>query len=170
MDKTPNDNVLIKNCIFDNLPRAIGTHKYSMTDSGKPIYHNNIRILYNKMTNMKDMAIRPLNWSNSLISSNSMSGQGKDVYQYAMLTGGIKNVTIRKNNFSNFYRIIGIRPAHNGGNGSLYPPTYNFLTEDNLEALETNKCQATSVTESIARINTTLDLSDKAKTIQLLLY
>lgn len=170
MDRTPNDNVLIKKCNFDNMPRAIGTHKYSMTDSGLPIYHNNIRVIYNKMTRIQDISVRPLNWSNSLIAVNTISGPGKEIYKYAMLAGGISNVTIRDNSFSNYYRIIAIRPAQNSGSGSLYPPTYNKLSTDNLDTLKTNKCQAASVTESLVRINSTLDLSDKAKTISLLLY
>lgn len=168
MDRTPNDNVLIKKCYFENMPRAIGTHKYSMTDTGLPIYHNNIRAIYNTMTQIKDISIRPLNWSTSLIAANNMSGPGKSINKYAMLAGGIKDVTIRNNHFSNYYRIIAIRPAKNGGAGSEYPPTYNYLTTGNIDALKSNTCEASTVSEYYARINKTLDLTDKATLILLI--
>ena len=111
-DKTPDNNIIIENNVFNTLDMAIGTHKYSQhqTDgkyvSGKgQVYHTNIVIRNNIITNMRSDAIRVLNWKNSQIINNYISDITKNSMNYrAILVSGAINLKIKYNRFENMNR------------------------------------------------------------------
>jgi len=139
-DKTPNENVLIENCKFSNMGRAIGTHKYSVK-GGKQVYHDNITVRNCKITDMKwDAPIRIINWSNSRIENVIIDGvnpEGTDSSR-GIMASGVKNISIKNNTFIGMNRPIQLFPWKNIGPGEEYPVTYNKLTEENLNDLKTN--------------------------------
>ncbi|MDD4369647.1 MAG: right-handed parallel beta-helix repeat-containing protein [Anaerostipes sp.] len=138
-DKTPNKNVTISNCYFANLGHAIGTHKYSYGYA-----HTNIRIQNNTMVNIKQEAIRMMNWKSSYISNNKIQGTGRYAVR-GILGKGVSYPTIRNNQISGFsaqliqnYPIF-IRDGKNSGTGSQYATVYSYLSEQNKQDILTNK-------------------------------
>ena len=137
-DKTPCKNITIENCEFNNLERALGTHNYSAG-----VYHENIQILNNKMTNMDMSAIIITNWQNSIIKGNVITnviGDKSDTkrdYQEAagiFVRGGLINPTIINNTFSKLNRPIEIKTYQN----SVYGPTVNKIDSRNKELMRYN--------------------------------
>lgn len=152
-DKTPNNNILIKNNEFSGLERAIGTHKYT---EGK--YHENIQIIDNTIKNMSSDAIRVLNWSNPVIKGNTIdtvTGEG----DRAILMSGVKNPMVTENVFKNLARPIQIMPWKNSDTGSIYAPTYNEVSQENIQTMLKNTL--INVGESFIRINHVLDVYDR---------
>lgn len=74
----PNTNVLIENCSFDNMPRAIGSHT---AVHNRP--HDNIVIRNNSFTNMGSIAVQGLNWTNVDIHSNYINNSPRGITVYA---------------------------------------------------------------------------------------
>ncbi len=74
-DETPNQNITIENCQFNNLQRALGTHT-GIANS----YFNNIVIRNNIFTNITGYAIVATNYMNSVISGNTMTDCGAGIY------------------------------------------------------------------------------------------
>lgn len=148
-DRTPNMNVTIENNTFQNLDRAIGTHKYSGDK-----YHDYIIIRNNSINQMRLDAIRVMNWSNALIEKNTIQNVGNgNPGTRGILASGAINPTFQYNTFENVGRTIQFIAWKNDGPGSQYPITYNQLSETNKQALKTNK--AINTAESIIRINNT---------------
>ncbi|CAN5286834.1 hypothetical protein BH09ACT10_BH09ACT10_24310 [soil metagenome] len=148
-DKTPNDDVLISHNVFSHVNRAVGTHKFS-----KGRYHNNIRIINNKVDTTYIDAFQVLNWKNSVLAYNTIS----DVANYkkstdrAFLVGGSSNVEIKCNVMTRVPRPVGIFPWRNSNpgkdkNGWTYP---NVTAEDR-ELLKANRLVKSSP-DSDARI------------------
>lgn len=151
-DCTPNQNVLIQNNVFDNLERAIGTHKYS-----EEKYHNKVQILNNKISNIQTDAIRMMNWTNSIIEGNEIDtvvGEG----DRAILGSGVKNPTICNNIFKNVPRSIQMLPWKNSDAGEEYSVTYNVITKLNVTTMMNNKL--INVSETFIRINKTYGIFD----------
>jgi hypothetical protein len=168
-DKTPDNNILIKNNVFNGLDRAVGTHKYSqyttngiyVTGKGQ-IYHTYIYISNNIITNMRSDAIRVLNWKNSLITNNYIANITKNSSNYrGILASGAINLTIKYNYFVNINRPIQIIVFKNTGDGSMYSATYNNLTQTNFDDMSNNLCYL--VTETFVRYSNKLDFSDQIK-------
>lgn len=153
-DKTPNENVLIENCTFSNLGRAIGTHKYSVKGNTQ-MYHTGIIIRGNHIQNMKwDSPIRVMNWKDSVLENNTIENirqSGKDDTRGILVSGAV-NVSIKNNIISGAGRPIQYIAWKNSGPGSKYLITYNFLNESNREDLKTNIGRNLSLGEYFVRI------------------
>lgn len=79
----PMNNVRIENCLFDDCPRAIGTHT--------AIYNapfNGILIKSNRFTNLGSAAIQGMNWKNVKIVGNSIENTPRGITLYSMMGGG----------------------------------------------------------------------------------
>lgn len=154
-DKTPNENVLIENCKFSNLGRAIGTHKYS-ANGDTQIYHTGIVLRGNTIQNMKwDSPIRVMNWKDSVIENNNISNikqSGKSDTRGILVSGAV-NMSIKNNRISSVGRAIQCIAWKNSGPGSEYPITYNSFTEQNIADLATNIGSKLSLGEYFVRIN-----------------
>lgn len=153
-DKTPNENILIQNCTFSNLGRAIGTHKYSANGNNQ-IYHTGIVLRGNRISNMKwDAPIRVMNWKDSVLENNTITTvkqSGKSDTRGILVSGAV-NVAIRNNTFNGMGRAIQCIAWKNSGPGSQYPITYNALTEQNRADLQTNVARNLSLKEYFVRI------------------
>ena len=157
-DKTPNNNILIENNVFKQLDRAIGTHKYSQNKyNGKyvvnkgQIYHTQIVVKNNDISNMRSDAIRVINWKDSEIINNNIYDLPKNSKNYrGVLATGV-NITIKYNKFSNMMRPVQFFPSKNPGAGSLYSITYNDLNSQNENDLQYNLCW--NLDESFTRIS-----------------
>jgi len=158
-DKTPNVNLTIENNTFYDLDRAIGTHKYS---GGK--YHDHIIIKHNKIENMRQDAIRVLNWSNSTIENNYFMKveAGKNNANRGILASGAHNPTFQNNIFEGMPRAIQFIAWKNSDSGSIYDVTYNVLNDENKDALTTN--YVTNSVENFIRINPTFKKYDNLHT------
>lgn len=154
-DKTPNYNLTIENNTFNNLDRAIGTHKYS-----EEKYHENIAVKNNTIENTRNDAIRVMNWKNPTIENNTISkvANGEGTYRGILLSGAI-NPTIKNNSFLYVARPIQIFPWKNSGPGSQYAITYNELSDQNIEDLKTNRIAFGK--ETFIRINQIYNVFDK---------
>lgn len=151
-DCTPNKDILIRDNTFDDLERAIGTHKYS---EGK--YHENIQIINNKISNTTSDAIRIMNWTKPVITGNEIVnvGGGSGTLR-AILASGLSSPRITDNTFSNVARGIQIMPWKNNGGGGEYPITYNSISNDELSLMLKNTL--IRVGEKFLRINKTYDV------------
>jgi hypothetical protein len=133
-DQTPNLDIIIRDNRFNNLERAIGTHKYS---EGK--YHENVQILNNTIENTSSDAIRILNWKTPTIEGNTISnvnsGSGTE---RAILASGLIHPIIRDNIFKNTARPIQLMPWKNNGTGSEYNVTYNEVSYSEIEMMLRN--------------------------------
>ena len=146
-DRTPNKDILITNNYFENLERAIGTHKYS---EGK--YHENIQITENTIYRTDSDAIRMMNWKNPIVKENKIemvAGGGSN--DRAILASGLVNPTITDNTFIDMARPIQIMPWKNHGRGEEYAITYNDISQVNIDLMLKN--QLIRVGESFLRIN-----------------
>ena len=74
----PVSNVLIENCMFEELPRAIGSHT---AVHNRP--HNNITIRSNVFRDMSSIAIQGLNWTNVTITKNVINNAPRGITLYA---------------------------------------------------------------------------------------
>lgn len=74
----PVSNVLIENCMFENMPRAIGSHT---AVHNRP--HNNITIRSNVFNDMSSIAIQGMNWTNVSITKNVISNAPRGITIYA---------------------------------------------------------------------------------------
>ncbi len=154
-DGTPNRNILIRGNSFDDLERAIGTHKYT---EGK--YHNNVQLLENRISDTTSDAIRILNWSAPVIKGNEIrnvaGGKGTD---RAILGSGLKAPVITENTFIDVPRPIQIMPWKNTGEGEAYAVTYNELTATEVDLMLKNTLIRCS--ESYIRVNLTYNVFDR---------
>ncbi len=146
-DCTPNIDIVIQNNYFDDLERAIGTHKYS---EGK--YHENVKILNNKISNTTSDAIRIMNWLNPIIKGNEINSvAGGKGNKRAILASGVINPTITGNTFIKASRTIQIMPWKNSGAGSQYNITYNNISQENISLMLKNTL--INIEEKFIRIN-----------------
>ncbi len=74
----PVSNVLIENCMFEDMPRAIGSHT---AVHNRP--HNNITIRSNVFRDMSSIAIQGLNWTNVTITKNVINNAPRGITLYA---------------------------------------------------------------------------------------
>lgn len=134
-DKTPNENVLITKCTFNNLERSIGTHKYSENK-----LHKKIRIIDNKISNCDEDAIRVMNWSEPVIMKNMIVNVAKRASgKRAILASGVINPVITDNVFEKVSRPIQFMPWKNQGDGGDYDVIYNILSDASIELMKNNK-------------------------------
>lgn len=151
-DCTPNKDIMIRNNVFDDVERAIGTHKYS---GGK--YHENIQIINNEISNTKSDAIRSINWKKPIIKGNKIKNvAGGEGSFRAILASGIINPVITENTFSNVARPIQIMPWKNSGPGSQYDITYNTVSVEDIITMLKN--ELFNVKERFIRVNQTYNV------------
>ena len=155
-DKTPNENVLIQNCMFRDLERAIGTHKYS---EGK--LHKNVQIISNTIIRCDKDAIRVMNWENAVIMKNVIDTvtDGTDKAYRAVLVSGIQHMKLTGNVFINVARPVQIFPWKNSGDGSQYDMIDNVLSGMEIIYLKNNVLIGGK--ENFIRWNKTYDVFDR---------
>jgi hypothetical protein len=160
-DKTPNRYVMIENNTFRNLDRSVGTHKYS-----GGVYHDHITLRGNKIENMRNDAIRVMNWSNAVIEKNSIikiSDNSRNLR--GILASGALNPMFRNNHFEALARPMQFLPWKNVGPGSNYGITYNKMNNTHIDALKTNR--VVNTTEDFIRINDKFNVYDNTVRIYL---
>ena len=123
-DKTPNKNVIIKNCHFSNLERGIGTHQFSANQ-----YHTNIKITQCTFDNVS-VPIFGLNWRNVQIANNDMQTIRKigSIYDgNSIFLAGVTEVTIHDNIIQDFQQPY-IKECYNVSQ-HYYPAIYSNVTD-----------------------------------------
>lgn len=169
-DKTGNDKILIDNCRFSNLGRAIGTHKYSCKGK-KQVYHTKIVITNNQILNSRyDSPVRVMNWKNSTIADNNFDTIKTKGDNRAMFVSGAVNVSIKNNLFSNMKKAFQCIAWKNSGSGSQYPITYNKFTKKNIEDMKTNEGRHLSSGEYFIRINKKYKVYTKPQKVEIKNY
>ena len=140
-DCTPNENVSINSCRFNNVQVAVGTHRYS-----KNKYHTNITINNCNIENCRFYAIDARNWQNLNITNNNINGVGESTsgahysntyYQKTrgIFIGGCSGFNIRGNSIKNVYFPIFACPVYN----TNYPISYNTgLDSETCNSIATN--------------------------------
>lgn len=143
-DKTPCKNIIIKNNVFDNVTRGIGTHKYSQ-ENGKNVYHTNITISNNMFKNIYDNGVFVLNWKNTRIVNNEFADIGinsQKVYSsgsHGISGGGVEKIKITGNIFTNIKRnAINFCVQKNVGAGSQYSKVVLNITDDEIRVMQNN--------------------------------
>lgn len=136
-DKTPNKNITIYECIFGNLVRAVGTHRYSAKK-----YHSNIKVDCCTMEYVKT-PLGMLNWKNSVVKNNVFVGcKANKKYNYTIFMAGVRNLTFTKNGFISVKSKTILKyyakyqTAH-----KEYKPTKSKLTKKNIKALKNNTAE-----------------------------
>ena len=74
----PVTNVLIENCYFENMPRAVGSHT---AVHNRP--HNYITIRNNTFKDMSSIAVQGMNWTNVDISRNVIENAPRGITVYS---------------------------------------------------------------------------------------
>lgn len=141
-DKTPCKDIYIDSNLFQNIGRAVGTHKYSVKDT-KQVYHENIVLTGNTIKQLHaTYSVRIINWKNAKICYNSFSGTqlytGKSKTTVCIMASGAVNPIISCNYMADTIRPICFKPTQNSGSGKYYPITYNYLSEECKEQLGNN--------------------------------
>ena len=80
-DETPCDNVVIRNNLFRNYMRGVGTHTATLG-----VYYTNITVSNNRFENIYETAVRMQNYKNCTVENNTMTSVGGGV--------DVKNMTI----------------------------------------------------------------------------
>ncbi len=133
-DKTPNKNIIISDCTFENLERAIGTHKYSENK-----LHENVQIINSTVSNCDQDAIRVMNWDKPVIKGNTISNVAdKKAGMRAILISGVVEPQISENVFKRVSRPIQIIPWKNDGDGIEYNIIYNVISAEGIELMKNN--------------------------------
>lgn len=138
-DRTANNNIVIQNNTFFNVLRAIGTHKYSVAfDNVTQIYHTNVQILNNTITNTQSQAIRAINWKDCIIKGNTIKNVSNGT-KAAVLMSGVVNPTVTLNTFDTALRPITLNSTDSSDSKTAdkaYPPTHTIL--DSIEETGVN--------------------------------
>lgn len=171
MDKTPNTNITISNCIFTKLGRAIGTHNYS-AKGDKQMMHTNIKVVNNMITDMyNDGSIRVMNWKNCTIMNNTItdvqhkSDSKKNTTCRGILFSGTNNVTVTKNYVTRCGRAFQYMAWKNDGDARIYPVISDVLTPKNKTDLSDNHAETLYSGEYFTRITTEYEVYSNAEKI-----
>lgn len=163
-DAQPNTNVLIEHNTFENIPRAVGTHKYS-----EKKIHKNITIRNNTMKNLRNDFIRALNWENAIIENNTFTLESTDPRNEVVKgisASGVKNIRIKNNTFDHMAIAMMFFTFANSGGGSTNP-VYADLTEQNKIDLLSNTYLNLNTPYIQIRDNLQSDGTRKTETIKL---
>lgn len=130
-DRTPINNVTIQNNSFDGVLRAIGSHKYSVSliDNMTQVYHTNLNILNNTITNTMGYAIRGINWKNCVIKGNTFKNIKSGTVAAICMSGAV-NPTITENIFDTANRPIILNSTDSSSSSlgdRVYPMTHTIL-------------------------------------------
>lgn len=133
-DGTPNSGVLIEGNTFADLTRAIGTHNFT-----KDRYHQNVTVRGNTMRNHRSDPIRPLNWSDAVVTGNLIDGVPSGNL-FGIRAAGVLNPTFSGNTFRNLGQAITVIP-HSNSSAAKYKvqgTARSSLSAANLAALADN--------------------------------
>lgn len=75
-------DILVEDCLFENVPRAIGTHTAVLNNP-----FDGVTIRRNVFRDIKSAAIQGMNWKNCDISQNIIDGASRGITVFAPLTG-----------------------------------------------------------------------------------
>ena len=134
-DKTPNDDILITNNVFNNLEAAIGSHHY--TDKG---WHTNVKVTNNTFDNMTTYPIKVMQWDSPIISGNTFTNIGydrMDVVITVICMEGVKNPQVFNNVLNKCKGFIRIRVRQIGSSAALmaYPIPKNSVTTAQIQLM-----------------------------------
>lgn len=135
-DGTANLRVTIAGNVFADMMRGVGTHNFT---GGQ--YHTGIVVRDNVFRNMRNDAMRVMNWKDSAIVGNQFDEvwcRSRGNKCRGILASGAVNVTVRDNVFSHMARAMQFFPWRNADEAAVYGITYNELTDDNLLDLANN--------------------------------
>ncbi|GEK33872.1 hypothetical protein [Kurthia sibirica] len=144
-DRTATEDIVIQNSQFITLDRAIGTHKYSGDGviqgvAYKSMPHTRVTIRNNIFEDIRNDAIRAMNWDHPIIEGNTFKHiGGQDKGKRAILSSGSYSPLFQNNDFSHVGRAMQFFPWKNSVNAVEYAIIYDKLPAASLRALETNK-------------------------------
>ncbi|MBR1693556.1 MAG: right-handed parallel beta-helix repeat-containing protein, partial [Lachnospiraceae bacterium] len=138
-DDTLNQKVTIENCKFDKLNRAIVTLRYVSKK-----YNTDFKVTGNQITNIKDDAIRAINWKKFSVTANTFknvasggsiaTSEGK--LKRAVYLAGAASPTITGNTFENVPRAIEFNIYTNTDTKlKSYAATVNTVTNAELQSM-----------------------------------
>lgn len=160
-DCTANNRVNIIDNKFQNLDRAIGTHKYS----GGHL-HTDVVIRGNTIDKMRNDAIRVMNWKEPIIENNDIRNVAiNDSKKRGILSSGAIHPIIQNNTFTNVGRAIQFIAWKNSGPGEQYDEITDVLTNEEKNLLKTNQVYNTS--ERFIRISPVYLVYSKPEKIML---
>ena len=143
MDGTPNENIVITGCTFQNLEVGVGTHRYTGNS-----YHTNVQI--NNCTFQNNQtALRILNWKNATITQNTIADCAPNSrYPYALFMAGVQGIDFSYNTIRNCGTKGGSRDSKQllqfwcgagyDANQKTYKPTYSSITAEQAALFKTN--------------------------------
>ena len=76
-------NILVENCVFDNVPRAVGTHTGILNNP-----FDGITIRNNTFRNLKSIAVQGMNWINADIRMNVIENAPRGITVYSVMDDG----------------------------------------------------------------------------------
>ena len=76
-------NILIENCTFDNVPRAVGTHTGILNNP-----FDGVKIRKNTFRNLKSIAVQGMNWVNVDIRLNVVENAPRGFTVYSVMSDG----------------------------------------------------------------------------------
>lgn len=140
MDGTPNQDVRITDCAFENLEAGIGTHRYT----GQK-YHEDV-VIKNCTFEKVQTAIRVLNWKNAVITRNCfLNCTPNERYPYALFIAGAKGIDFSKNTFwkcgKGRYLLEFWCNRGYAANQTIYPATTSEITEEEAVRFLTNEAE-----------------------------
>lgn len=158
LDNTPNKEIVIDNCSFYDLGRAIGTHNFNPTGSEDSTAHDHVTIKNCSFKNIGDTAqddyiyghsgkdtnccasILMVNWTNAKILNNTFtplaSGKGMNAFEVK----GVRGLTVSGNTLNGDMQLCNYLPHKEY---SLIPAVYkgtgkncrNILSEDDMRTM-----------------------------------
>ena len=144
-DKTMCDNIIIKNSLFDNIERAIGSHMYSADDANNLLYHKRIQILNNTFQNSDTDQIYVVNWDRPVIRGNTFKNIASKTGDTNIKGIDFRSVifpVIENNTFNNVpkaFQIYFSAKATDNIESAGYPISYTQLDIEKLkEMIKTN--------------------------------
>ena len=136
-DKTPNENILIENNVFETLEAGIGSHRYT-----GDVLQTDVQILNNTFTNCQT-AVRVLNYKNAVIKNNTFTNCiPNERYPYSFFIAGVHGIDFSSNSFTNCGGTgklleFWCDKGYNAGQ-TVYPPVTSELTEAEAAGFMTN--------------------------------
>ena len=76
-------NVLVENCVFDNVPRGVGSHTAVHNNP-----HDTLIIRNNTFTNIGSVAVQTLGWTNCSITNNTIDSAPRAIAVYSIVNEG----------------------------------------------------------------------------------
>ena len=137
-DKTPNESVIIENCVFDRLEAGVGSHRYTGN-----VFQTGVTIRNNQFTACQT-AVRILNYKNVTILNNSFTDCApNDRYPYSFFIAGAHGICFSGNRFTRCgvgkqLMQFWCNKGYSAGQ-DIYPPVTSELTQDEAALFRTNQ-------------------------------